>query len=164
MFFFNIAVNIPNGGLITFGALIINNLGFDAQTSALLSMPNGVISSASGFLASYLAAKWQGRRTFVVMLAPLVPLLGTALVYALPRSSTGGQMFGLYLMYCYWAPYVTAISLPQANTAGSTKLENHRKDKKYGKAHQVEKENVDALVEVYQDLSDKKQEDFRYTH
>ncbi|CAH0022158.1 unnamed protein product [Clonostachys rhizophaga] len=193
---------------------------FNIATSALLSMPNGVISSASGFLASYLAAKWQGRRTFVVMLATLVHLLGTALVYALPRSSTGGQMFGLYLMYCYCASYVTAISLPQANTAGSTKkvvtygilllgygagnligpqtfreaqapaytggtitmlscyctaillmglylivarLENHHKDKKYGKAHQVEKENMDALVEVYQDLSDK-QEDFRYTH
>lgn len=45
-----------------------------------------------------------------------------------------------------------------------TRLENHRKDKKYGKAHQVKKEHVDALVEVYQDLSDKKQEDFRYTH
>jgi hypothetical protein len=67
-----------------------------------LSMPNGVISLASVFLASYLAAKWQSCRTFVVMLATLVPLLGTALVYALPRSSTRGQMLSLYLTYCYW--------------------------------------------------------------
>ncbi|KAK7407835.1 hypothetical protein QQX98_010006 [Neonectria punicea] len=221
MFFFNIAVNIPNGGLITFGALIIKNLGFDAQTSALLSMPNGVISSISGFIASYCAAKWHGRRTFAVMIATLFPLFGTALVYGLPRSSTGGQMLGLYLMYCYWAPYVTAISLPQANTAGSTKkvvaygilllgyaagnligpqtfranqapaytggtiamltcyctaillmvvyfivasYENHRKDRKYGQPLGVDQENVNALLEMYQDMSDKKQEDFRYMH
>lgn len=106
MFFFNIAVNIPNGGLITFGAIIIDNLGFDAQTSSLLTMPNGVISTISGFLASYCAAKWPGRRTFVVMIATLFPLLGTALVYGLPRSSTAGQMFGLYMMYCYWGKFV----------------------------------------------------------
>ena len=108
MFFFNIATNIPNGGLITFGALIINNLGFSPQDSALCSMPNGVISSISGFVASYCAAKWEGRRTVVVMIAALFPLFGTALVYGLPRSSTGAQMFGLYMMYCYWgksSPY-----------------------------------------------------------
>lgn len=108
MFFFNIAVNIPNGGLITFGALIINDLGFDSQTSALLSIPNGVISTISGLVASYCAAKWQGRRTFVIMIATLFPLFGTALVYALPRTSTGGQMFGLYMMYCYWGEPVFA--------------------------------------------------------
>ncbi|KAL4967001.1 allantoate permease [Aspergillus stella-maris] len=221
MFFFNIATNIPNGGLINFGALIINNLGYDAQTSALLSMPNGVISSISGFAASYFAAKWQGHRTVVVMIATLFPLLGTALVYGLPRSSTGGQMFGLYMMYCYWGPYATAISLPQANTAGNTKkvvtygilllgygagnligpqtfraeqapaytggtiamlvcyctaillmgfyflvatFENRQKDKKYGKPLSIDQSDVNALVEVYQDLSDKKQPDFRYTH
>lgn len=102
VFFFNIALNIPNGGLITFGALIINNLGFDAQTSALLSMPNGVISSISGFSASYAAAKWKNRRVFCAMIAVCFPLLGTALVYGIPRSAVGAQMFGLYLMYCYW--------------------------------------------------------------
>ncbi|KAI8659163.1 MFS domain-containing protein [Fusarium sp. Ph1] len=221
MFFFNISVNIPNGGLITFGAIIIKNLGFDPQKSALLSMPNGIISSISGFIASYCAAKWVGRRTFVVMIAISFPLLGTGLVYGLPRSNIGGQLFGLYMMYCYWAPYVAAISLPQANTAGSTKkvvtygilllgygtgnligpqtfrasqapaytggtiamlvcyctamllmlvyflvasLENRIKDRKYGSALKVDEDNLNALFDVYQDLTDKKQEDFRYVH
>ncbi|EEU38145.1 uncharacterized protein NECHADRAFT_47932 [Fusarium vanettenii 77-13-4] len=221
MFFFNISVNIPNGGLITFGAIIIKNLGFDPQKSALLSMPNGIISSISGFIASYCAAKWVGRRTFVVMISICFPLLGTGLVYGLPRSNIGGQLFGLYMMYCYWAPYVAAISLPQANTAGSTKkvvtygilllgygtgnligpqtfrasqapaytggtiamlvcyctamllmlvyflvasLENRIKDRKYGSALKVDEGNLNALFDVYQDLTDKKQEDFRYVH
>ena len=43
-------------------------------------------------------------------------------------------------------------------------LENRRKDKKYGKPLGIDQSDVNALVEVYQDLSDKKQPDFRYTH
>ncbi|KAJ5232562.1 hypothetical protein N7468_005518 [Penicillium chermesinum] len=239
MFLFNIAINIPNGGLITFGAIIIDSLGFDPQTSSLLSMPNGIISTISGFIATYYASKWQGRRTFVVMIATLPPLIGTALVYGVPRSSTGVQMFGLYLMYCYWGkksvdvfglhpitdkpigPYVTAVSLPQANTAGSTKkvvaygilllgysagnligpqtfrddqapaytggtvamltcycvaiflmclyfltarFQNRRKDQRYGKPVRVDTENFSSVIETYQNLSDRKQEDFRYIY
>lgn len=126
MFFFNIAINIPNGGLITFGAIIIRNLGFDAQTSALLSMPNGVISSISGFLASYCAAKWTGRRTFVVMIAACFPLFGTALVYGLPRSNMGGQLFGLYMMYCYWGMYLFPQARNIANCCISSFLRHCR--------------------------------------
>lgn len=110
MFFFNISVNIPNGGLITFGAIIIKNLGFEPQTSALLSMPNGVISTISGFIASYCAAKWVGRRTFTVMIATCFPLFGTALVYGIPRSHVGAQLFGLYMMYCYWGKPVPLLA------------------------------------------------------
>lgn len=119
------------------------------------------------------------------------------------------------------APYVTATSLPQANTAGSTKKvvsygilllgygtgnligpqtfrasqapaytggtvamlicyctamllmliyflvaswENRRKDRKYGAALTVDQDNLNALFDIYQDLTDKKQEDFRYIH
>ncbi|KAL4794286.1 major facilitator superfamily domain-containing protein [Aspergillus venezuelensis] len=166
--------------------LIINNLGYDAQTSALLSMPNGVISLISGFAASYFAAKWQGRRTVVVMMATLFPLLGTALAYGLPRSSTGGQMFRLYMMYygnlinpqtfraeqapaytggtiAMLACYCTAIVLMGLYFVVAA-FENRRKDKKYGKPLGIDQSDVNALVEVYQDLSDEKQPDFRYSH
>lgn len=42
--------------------------------------------------------------------------------------------------------------------------ENRRKDRKYGSALTVDDANLDALFDVYRDLTDKKQEDFRYTH
>lgn len=44
------------------------------------------------------------------------------------------------------------------------RFENRCKDHKYGKPMQVDRNDFHALVEAYQDLSDKKQEDFRYTH
>ncbi|TVY49056.1 putative transporter [Lachnellula occidentalis] len=121
LFFFNIAINIPNGGLTTFGAIIIAGLGFSGVNASLLSMPTGVMSTLSAFIFSLIAAKWHNRRCLVTIIACCIPIIGTAVVYALPRSNQGGQMVGLYLLYTYFGPYVVAISLAQANTAGHTK-------------------------------------------
>ncbi|KAL3434166.1 fungal-specific transcription factor domain-containing protein [Aspergillus tetrazonus] len=121
LFFFNIAINIPNGGLTTFSGIIINNLGFSAVNTSLLNMPTGVMSTLSAFAFSWIAAKWSNRRCLVTMIASCVPAIGAIIVYTLPRSNIGGQMVGIYLLYTYFGPYVVGISMAQANTAGSTK-------------------------------------------
>ncbi|KAL4805925.1 fungal-specific transcription factor domain-containing protein [Aspergillus unguis] len=121
LFLFNIAINIPNGGLTTFSGIIINNLGFSAVHTSLLNMPTGVMSTASAFLFSWVAAKCVNRRCLVTMVACCVPAVGAVMVYTLPRENIAGQMVGIYLLYTYFAPYVVGISLAQANTAGSTK-------------------------------------------
>ncbi|KAI1077447.1 MFS general substrate transporter [Whalleya microplaca] len=118
---FNTVINIPNGGLQAFGSIILNNLGYSALVSSLLTMPFGVLATGGAWAFSYLAAKWHGRRALTAALALLLPVFGTALVYGLPRTNVAGQMVGLYFMYFYWPPYVVAISLVQANTAGMTK-------------------------------------------
>lgn len=100
--FFNIVINIPNGGLQTFGSIIINNLGFTSLEASLLTMPFGVLATSGAWFFSYIAAKWQNRRTLVACIALLLPILGTSLVYGLSRSNIPGQMVGLYLMYFYW--------------------------------------------------------------
>ena len=102
VFFFNIAINIPNGGLLTFGSIIIKGLGFSALESSLLTMPFGVFATFGAWIFSYTAAKWRNRRTVVASIALLLPLTGTALVYGVSRSVVPVQMFGLYLMYLYW--------------------------------------------------------------
>ncbi|CAH0004485.1 unnamed protein product [Clonostachys byssicola] len=121
VFFFNIAINIPNGGLVTFGSIIIKNLGFTSLEASLLTMPFGLFCTFGAWVFSTFAGKWTNRRTIVASIACLCPLLGTAMVYGIPRSVIPAQMVGLYLMYLYWPPYVVFISLPQANTGGRTK-------------------------------------------
>ncbi|KAL0264412.1 hypothetical protein SLS55_000362 [Diplodia seriata] len=121
IFFFNIAINIPNGGLTTFNSIIIANLGFSSVEASLLSMPTGVMSTLSAFVFSYAGAKWANRRCLVTVAACIVPIIGTAVVYAVPRDNIGGQMVGIYLLYTYFGPYVVGIGLAQANTAGNTK-------------------------------------------
>lgn len=121
LFFFNIAINIPNGGLITFVGLVIQGLGYSGVEASLLTMPTGVMSTISGFVFSLLSAKWKNKRCLVVIMACIVPIVGTIVVFALPRTNLAGQMVGLYLLYTYFGPYVVGIGLAQANTAGHTK-------------------------------------------
>lgn len=115
IFFYNIAVNIPNGGLLTFGSVIIKGLGFDALESSLLTMPFGVFATFSAWVFSFIAAKWHNRRTIVSSIALLLPLLGTALMYGLPKSMTPVQMVGLYLAYLYWRKYLSHLARMDVN-------------------------------------------------
>ncbi|KAL3424268.1 hypothetical protein PVAG01_03549 [Phlyctema vagabunda] len=121
LFLFNVSINIPNGGLLNFGGLIIAGLGFSGVNASLLTMPTGVMSTLSAFAFSMFAAKWHNRRCLVTIIACCIPIAGSVVVHCLPRSNQVGQMVGLYLLYSYFGPYVVGISLAQANTAGHTK-------------------------------------------
>jgi ACS family allantoate permease-like MFS transporter len=116
-----IALQVPNGGLTTFNTLIISGLGFDSEKTALLAMPPGAMSTLSGIGLSYLAATTRKYRTVYVAAAVLLPLIGAIICYTLPRTNLAGQLIGLYILYTYWAPYVTLVSIYQANIAGHTK-------------------------------------------
>lgn len=102
IFLFNVSINIPNGGLQTFGSIIIKNLGFSALNASLLTMPFGILATSGAWFFGYVAAKWHNRRVLTCSLALLLPIIGTAVVYACPESNTAGQMVGLYFMYFYW--------------------------------------------------------------
>lgn len=98
LFVFNIAINIPNGGLTTFSGIIISNLGFSDVNTSLLNMPTGAMSTLSAFVFSWLAARSGNRRCLIAMLALCVPIVGAILVYSLSRSNIAGQMVGIYLV------------------------------------------------------------------
>ncbi|KAI5919037.1 putative allantoate permease [Camillea tinctor] len=118
---FFIAVNIPNGGLISFTSIIINNLGFSSTSSSLMTIPTGVVSTLSGILFSYFSGRTKRFRSLVTS-ASLIPcVIGTALIYGTSRVNIGAQLAGLYLGYFYWAAYVTGLAMFQANTAGHSK-------------------------------------------
>jgi hypothetical protein len=116
-----VALQVPNGGLTTFNTLIIQGLGFDNEKTALLAMPPGAMSTLSGIGLSYLAATTRRYRTVIVAVSILLPLVGAIICYTLPRTNLAGQLIGLYILYTYWAPYVTLVSIYQANIAGHTK-------------------------------------------
>ncbi|KAI0165748.1 major facilitator superfamily domain-containing protein [Xylariaceae sp. FL1272] len=126
IFFFNIFINIPNGGLVSFGSIIIGNLGFSALVSSLLTIPFGVLATSSAWVFSFWAQKWHNRRSvssvpIVACVALLLPIIGTVVIYVTPRTNVPAQLVALYFMYFYWPPYIIGVSLPQANTAGQTK-------------------------------------------
>jgi predicted MFS family arabinose efflux permease len=118
---FNFGINIPNGGLSTFNAIIIKNLQFTSVEASLMGMPTGVIASLSSFGFTWLAARWSNKRSLCALISLVVPLIGAVICYATPQTNTAAQLAGLYMMYFYFASYVVLISLVQANTAGNTK-------------------------------------------
>jgi MFS family permease len=118
---FNIGINITNGGLSAFSSIIINNLGFSAMESSLMSMPTGVIATLATIGFTYATTKFPNKRCLICVISLFIPLIGAILLYTIDQSKIGPQLFGLYLAYFYFAPYVIMMSLAQANTAGNTK-------------------------------------------
>lgn len=118
---FNFGINIPNGGLSTYSAIIINNLKFSSVESSLMGMPTGVIASLAAVFFTWLAARWKNRRALCAIISLIVPLIGGIVCFVCAQTNTAAQLVGLYMMYFYFASYVVMISLVQANTAGHTK-------------------------------------------
>lgn len=121
IFLFNIGINIPNGGLSAFSAIIIASLNFSARESSLMTIPTGVIATIATVVINYFAGRFTNKRILLAILGLTIPLIGAIISYVVPETSVGARLLGLYLMYFYFAPYVVLISLSQANTSGNTK-------------------------------------------
>lgn len=57
IFFINLLLNIPNGGLIGFNSLIVKSLGFTIKETTLLAIPTGVISWVAALIVAALATR-----------------------------------------------------------------------------------------------------------
>lgn len=118
---FSLAQNIPNGGLITFAALIVSGLGYSRLITTVLGIPTGVLATVWQLLLSFLVSRFKNSRCFIIALANIVPMICAILMWKLPRDNTHGLLAAYYVFYTYWAPYVLSTSLPMANTSGHSK-------------------------------------------
>lgn len=63
-----------------------------------------------------MAAK-TGKRCMSAMVAVLVPFAGTIILYCVPRSNVGGSLAGLYILFCYWGPYIVVQTMMVSSAA-----------------------------------------------
>ncbi|WWC67173.1 uncharacterized protein I206_101080 [Kwoniella pini CBS 10737] len=117
-FFTNVLLNIPNGGLVGFNSIVVKSLGFTTQQTLFLGILTGVFSWISSFFWGWVAVK-TGRRHLAAMGSCVLPLIGTILLYKLPRNQVA--LLYLYLGYMYWGPYIVMMGSMYANTGGYTK-------------------------------------------
>lgn len=75
-----------------------------------MAIPTGVISWISSLVFTWMAAK-TGKRCLSAIVATLVPFSGTIILYCLPRSNVGGSLAGLYILFCYWGPYIVVQTI-----------------------------------------------------
>ncbi|KAL4955575.1 major facilitator superfamily domain-containing protein [Aspergillus filifer] len=127
MFLFNIWISIPNGGLTNFSPLIVKGLGYNAQRSSLLTIPNGVIQTASSYICNggiFLALKYWPQYHFrgvFMMFGVIVGLISTVFLYTLPIDALHSRLAAIWMSFFYLGPYIIGLSLVGANTAGHTK-------------------------------------------
>ncbi|KAG6228299.1 hypothetical protein E4U34_004590 [Claviceps purpurea] len=112
---------IANAPISTFVPLIIKGFNFSNLESLLLLIPTGAWGGTFMLVFSYLAMKYPGIRTWLVLAGQIVCTLGAVLLWVLPLSQRGVLLFGAYIMSTLGGGYVVLMSLQLANTAGYTK-------------------------------------------
>ncbi|KAF5013811.1 hypothetical protein FDECE_230 [Fusarium decemcellulare] len=118
---FACAINIPNGGLVTFAGIIVNGLGFNPLETALLGVPTGVIATIWSILFNIAAGRLPGYRCVLIVFSICFPMIAALCMWQLPQGNKLDLLGAYYAFYSYWAPYAMSTSLPLANTSGHTK-------------------------------------------
>ncbi|QKX60221.1 uncharacterized protein TRUGW13939_07364 [Talaromyces rugulosus] len=118
---FACAINIPNGGLVTFAALIVNGLGFTPLQTTLLGIPTGVVGTLWSIICNILASRLPGYRCALIFCAIMFTMVCAICLWKLPQTNKVALLGPYYAFYSYWAPYTMATSLPMANTSGHSK-------------------------------------------
>ncbi|KIV99835.1 uncharacterized protein PV09_08504 [Verruconis gallopava] len=127
MILFNLWISIPNGGLTNFAPLIIKGLGYNSQRSVLLTMPTGIMQTMSSYICNggvFLVARYlpgKQLRTAFVLFGIIVGMISAVFLYTLPLTNYNGRLAALYMSYFYLGPYIVALGMNTANTAGHTK-------------------------------------------
>ncbi|KAL6709643.1 hypothetical protein ACN47E_001071 [Coniothyrium glycines] len=112
---------IANGPVSTFVPIIISGFGYNRLNSLLLTMPAGVVIGTLQLLVTYIACKYQGIRTWLIVICQCGTILASILLWQLPLSATGGLLFACYILATFGGGYAVLMGLHIANTAGYTK-------------------------------------------
>lgn len=121
LFLFAIAQNIPNGGLITFSAIIVSGLGYGKLITTVLGIPTGIIATLWTWTLAWPAGRLTNSRCIIIAGGNLITIVCALLMWQLPMTNQHGLLAAYYVFYTYWAPYCLAQTLWMANTSGHSK-------------------------------------------
>ncbi|EOO00242.1 putative mfs allantoate transporter protein [Phaeoacremonium minimum UCRPA7] len=120
---FVVFTQLPNGGLTSFGSLVISGFGFDSFKTLLIGLPSSVVSAGSMVVWGSFSIKYGNLRTYG-MIVPLLPAIaGIAAVYG--TMDTGANKYGRVLAYwlinSYAVTWPFVLTIVGQNIAGHTK-------------------------------------------
>jgi hypothetical protein len=117
LFFFALLNEIINGGIASFGKLVVKGVaGGDALLATAYRIPQGAFQVLFVFTGPFIASKFKIIRTYAMM-AYLVPtIIGASLLWQLPRSNGNGCLLGYYVVSdtrIFTLPFLdTLLTLP----------------------------------------------------
>lgn len=117
---YSLLMNIPNGGITTFGSLIIKSFNFSDRMSLLLSMPGGAVDIISKLGFTYLSDRFMDRTLFSII-AILIPMIGGIMMITIPIHAKGALLVGYYFISAAGASWGLVMVMISNNTLGYTK-------------------------------------------
>lgn len=106
---FVLFTQLPNGGLSSFGSLVISGFGFDSFKTLLIGLPSSVVSAGSMIAWGIFSLKYKELRT-LGMIVPLIPAIaGIAAVYG--TNGTGANKYGRVVAYWLINSYAVTVNI-----------------------------------------------------
>lgn len=122
LFLFTLFNEIINGGIASFGKLIIKGLTNDPLTTVALGIPMGGFQVFYILSGTFLASRIRNARTIVMPLYLLPTIIGTCLMWKLShKTHKVGVLFGYYIVGAYVCSLVLSLQMPATNLGGYTK-------------------------------------------
>lgn len=114
------ATALPNGGVTSFSAVLIEGFGFDKRTTSLVGMATGGSEVLGMWLCTWLAFRIRSR-FWPALIGISVGIAGAAVMLGLPLGERVGRLIGL--CFLYWFPIGMMLFIPwiQSMAAGATK-------------------------------------------
>lgn len=117
---FSLLMNIPNGGITSFGSIVIKSFGFNDRLSLLLNMPPGIMDISCKLSFTWLSDKYLDRTLFA-FIAILIPMIGGIMMIVIPLLSKAALLVGYYFIGAAGASWCLLMVTISNNTLGYTK-------------------------------------------
>jgi len=99
LFVYVLLNEVINGGIANFGKLIIKDVaGGDALRTTLYGIPQGFAQVFWVFTGPFLASRLPNARMYIMALYLCPTIVGTCLIWQLPRSNLAGCLAGYYMV------------------------------------------------------------------
>ncbi|KAI1400681.1 major facilitator superfamily domain-containing protein [Hypoxylon fuscum] len=117
---YSLLMNIPNGGITTFGSLVVNSFVHNSRLALLLGAPSGLFDTGGKLFFTWLSDKLLDR-SLPSFLAIMFPMVGGIMMVCIPSSAPAGLLIGYYMISVSGASWGLVMTMISNNTVGYTK-------------------------------------------
>jgi ACS family allantoate permease-like MFS transporter len=117
---YSLMMNIPNGGITTFGSLVVNSFVNDARLALLLGAPSGLFDIGGKLFFTWMSDKLLDR-SLPSFIAILFPMVGGIMMITIPSTAPAGLLIGYYFVSVSGASWGLVMTMISNNTVGYTK-------------------------------------------
>lgn len=121
LFCYTFCINIGNGGLSSFGSLIVSGFGYSTTRTYVMQIPVACSQIFWILLGAIMTNYIKNSRIFIMFFFVVMSLIGAAMMFGISHSEPGKRLAGFCLTVAYVANLPLSFSLITSNVAGFTK-------------------------------------------